>query len=161
MPKIVNRSFWLAEPPTDKNPLSLPVPNVILLETSSSSCHDKPACVLLVRHTQTNHKEGHSKWDIGYNFLIGGDGNVYQGRGWDVIGSHTFDWDDKSLGIAFLGTFKKKTPTDVQIEVAKKLIKAGVQMGYIKKDYNLYGGTDIGESLEKMLSTWEHWAKKL
>jgi hypothetical protein len=27
--------------------------------------------------------------DIGYSFLIGGDGNVYEGRGWDRVGSHT------------------------------------------------------------------------
>jgi hypothetical protein len=27
--------------------------------------------------------------DIGYSFLIGGDGNVYEGRGWDRLGAHT------------------------------------------------------------------------
>ncbi len=32
---------------------------------------------------------GRKYCDIGYNFLIGGDGNVYEGRGWDRQGSHT------------------------------------------------------------------------
>lgn len=27
--------------------------------------------------------------DIGYNFLVGGDGEVYEGRGWDKQGAHT------------------------------------------------------------------------
>ena len=27
--------------------------------------------------------------DIGYNFLIGGNGDVYEGRGWDKQGAHT------------------------------------------------------------------------
>ena len=27
--------------------------------------------------------------DIGYNFLIGGDGIVYEGRGWNKQGAHT------------------------------------------------------------------------
>ncbi|KAK9752004.1 hypothetical protein QE152_g4582 [Popillia japonica] len=26
--------------------------------------------------------------DIGYNFLIGGDGYIFQGRGWDKLGAH-------------------------------------------------------------------------
>jgi N-acetylmuramoyl-L-alanine amidase len=37
-------------------------------------------------------------WDIGYNFLIGEDGNVYEGRGWDEVGDHTFGYNFASLG---------------------------------------------------------------
>lgn len=33
--------------------------------------------------------ESRNWWDIAYNFLIGGDGAVYEGRGWDSEGSHT------------------------------------------------------------------------
>lgn len=27
--------------------------------------------------------------DIGYSFLVGQDGNVYEGRGWHHVGAHT------------------------------------------------------------------------
>ena len=27
--------------------------------------------------------------DIGYSYLIGDDGNAYEGRGWEWVGSHT------------------------------------------------------------------------
>lgn len=28
--------------------------------------------------------------DIPYNFLVGGDGFVFEGRGFDIMGAHTF-----------------------------------------------------------------------
>lgn len=39
-------------------------------------------------------------WDIGYNFLIGGDGNVYEGRGWDTTGAHAgvAEYNTNSIG---------------------------------------------------------------
>ena len=38
------------------------------------------------------------KWcDVGYSFLIGGDGKVYEGRGWDEIGAHTFGFNSKVI----------------------------------------------------------------
>ena len=35
------------------------------------------------------HINGNGWCDIGYSFLVGGDGNIYEGRGWDEIGAHT------------------------------------------------------------------------
>jgi N-acetylmuramoyl-L-alanine amidase len=43
--------------------------------------------------------------DIAFNFLIGDDGNVYEGRGWEVTGQHTPSFNEKSLGFAFIGNF--------------------------------------------------------
>lgn len=47
------------------------------------------------------------KWsDIGYNFLVGEDGNVYEGRGWGKTGAHTVGYNSKSVGICFIGNFE-------------------------------------------------------
>lgn len=27
--------------------------------------------------------------DIGFNYIVGEDGNIYEGRGWDEVGAHT------------------------------------------------------------------------
>lgn len=43
-----------------------------------------------------------SGWDdIGYNFIVGEDGNVYEGRGWDIVGAHAGvnTYNQQSLGI--------------------------------------------------------------
>ena len=36
--------------------------------------------------------------DIGYNFLVGEDGNVYEGRGWDTVGAHAAPHNTNSVG---------------------------------------------------------------
>lgn len=42
---------------------------------------------------------GKGKDDIRYNFLIGQDGVIYEGRGWGVVGQHTSGEDDTSIGM--------------------------------------------------------------
>lgn len=36
---------------------------------------------------------------------VGGDGKVYEGRGWNKHGSHAIPYNGKSIGICFLGNF--------------------------------------------------------
>jgi hypothetical protein len=35
--------------------------------------------------------------DIGYNFLVGEDGNVYEGRGWTQVGAQTLNYNSNQL----------------------------------------------------------------
>lgn len=37
--------------------------------------------------------------DIGYSFIIGEDGNIYDGRGWNTIGAHTYNHNYDGLGM--------------------------------------------------------------
>lgn len=37
--------------------------------------------------------------DIGYSFIIGEDGNIYEGRGWNTIGAHTYNHNYDGLGM--------------------------------------------------------------
>ena len=36
--------------------------------------------------------------DIGYSFLIGGDGLMYEGRGWNIQGAHTLNYNTVGYG---------------------------------------------------------------
>ena len=40
-----------------------------------------------------------------YSFLVGEDGSVYEGRGWDRVGAHTLNYNSRSIGISILGNF--------------------------------------------------------
>ena len=50
--------------------------------------------------------------DIAYNFLIGDDGNIYEGVSWTKQGHHvkSSGWNADSLGVAFIGNFKSVVP---------------------------------------------------
>lgn len=47
--------------------------------------------------------------DHPHSFLIGEDGLVYEGRGWDTEGAHTGStWNPMSIGISFMGNYMGK-----------------------------------------------------
>ncbi|KAK9719368.1 N-acetylmuramoyl-L-alanine amidase [Popillia japonica] len=105
------------------------------------------------------------KWDdIGYNFLIGCDGNVYEGRGWTAIGAHTYNFNKYSVGIAFVGCFINKTPPKAALANAKQLIAYGVKIGAIDEDYQLLAHCQCvttaspGMMLYEEIKTWKNWA---
>lgn len=46
-----------------------------------------------------------------HSFLIGEDGHVYKGRGWNIKGDHTGPtWNPISIGITFMGNYMGKHP---------------------------------------------------
>lgn len=105
--------------------------------------------------------------DIGWNFLIGGDGAVYVGRGWEHQGAHTKGFNVNSTGIAFVGTFTKHAPPALSLRAAQKLIEMGTEMEKLSEDYQLYGQRQLmptespGEALYQIIKTWDHWSDTL
>lgn len=58
---------------------------------------------------------------IGYNYGVTKDGKAQEGRG-KHQGAHCLGWNDKSLGICFLGDFTVQKPTEEQYKAGAKLI---------------------------------------
>ena len=71
------------------NPMQNNRPYLFVHHAETSSCSDLATCSQIVRGIQDWHINGNGWCDIGYSFLVGGDGNIYEGRGWDEIGAHT------------------------------------------------------------------------
>lgn len=164
--RFVKREEWGAQPPeAQPNRLQIiPAPYVIISHTASMPCTTQAECVQRVRVAQMMHIEG-KKWDdIGYNFLVGGDGLAYVGRGWGVEGAHTYNYNKKS--ISCIGTFNNVEPPKRQLYALRKVIEVGVKNGKIAKDYKLLGHRQLtetlspGEMLYRILQTWDHWAPK-
>lgn len=103
--------------------------------------------------------------DIGYNFLIGGDGAVYEGRGWDLVGAHTYPRNTGYVGIAFVGDFRIDQPSKPQLNAAKLLLAEGVKLGKLDPDYKLYGQMQLvlsespGKNLYEIIQKWSHWSE--
>ncbi|XP_052799959.1 MAM and LDL-receptor class A domain-containing protein 1-like [Mya arenaria] len=106
------------------------------------------------------------KWaDIGYSFLIGGDGNVYEGRGWKFVGAHTYGYNRVSSAAAFIGNFTSLLPNAKAIKAVDILIECGVHRGKIKPSYTLLGHRDAkksdtkcpGDALYREIQTWTNY----
>ncbi|XP_063698379.1 peptidoglycan-recognition protein LC-like isoform X2 [Culicoides brevitarsis] len=166
--RIVTRDEWIAQPPNNPlTPLELPSTKVIIAHTATEGCTTQAQCTFRVRFIQTFHIESRNWDDIGYNFLIGGDGAVYEGRGWLSQGAHTLRYNKKSIGIAFIGTFNNKLPPPRALAAAKLLIEEGLSQKYLSDDYKLFGHRQLiasespGEALYNVITTWEHWSSEI
>ncbi|CAB0038022.1 unnamed protein product [Trichogramma brassicae] len=155
---FVQRSQWYAEPArSPPRPLAaLPAILAIISHTAGSPCHDLETCAKIVFDIQQYHKygKGHLWSDIGYNFLVGGDGLVYVGRGWGVEGAHTLGYNAWSLGVALVGKF----------DATRRLLERAVERGHLARNYTLLGQRQCkqtqspGNATYAIIKGWPHWS---
>ncbi|XP_017053437.1 peptidoglycan-recognition protein LC isoform X5 [Drosophila ficusphila] len=165
--RFVERQQWLAQPPQKKIPdLEQPVKLVIVLPTNSDDCSTQAQCVFRVRLRQSFDIESVQEDDIVFNFLIGGDGNVYVGRGWDQVGAHMAGYNSRSLSLAYIGSFQTRKPSDKQLSVTRLLLERGVKLGKIAPNYRLTAASKLEPSLTQYkadvlyqsFGNWTHWS---
>ncbi|XP_046505975.1 peptidoglycan recognition protein 4 isoform X3 [Equus asinus] len=161
-PYIVPRSDWEARE-THCPKMNLPAKYVIIIHTSGRVCNMSDECRLLVQDIQSLLMDRFNSCDIGYNFLVGQDGVLYEGVGWNVQGSHTAGYNDIALGIAFMGTFSGTAPNAAALEAAQNLIQCAVDEGYLDPNYLLVAQSDLiktlspGQALYNIISSWPHF----
>ncbi|KAK5645538.1 hypothetical protein RI129_006838 [Pyrocoelia pectoralis] len=164
-PNIISRAGWDARVPEIVQYVAFPLRMVIIHHTVTAECSTMVGCRSMVKSIQTYHMDNLNFGDIGYNFLIGGNGKVYEGLGWHKQGAHTYGYNTKSVGIAFIGDFRKKLPTDAAIQAAKKLMACGVKLGELTSDYELYGAKQLsatespGAQMYNRMMNWDHFTE--
>ncbi|KPI98915.1 Peptidoglycan-recognition protein LB [Papilio xuthus] len=158
------RSDWGSKPATSVRPLTLPVPYVIIHHSyTPPACQTSDQCEEAMRSMQEFHQVTRNWVDIGYNFAVGGDGVVYEGRGWTNIGAHASEYISVSIGIVLIGDWVSSVPPAHQLQTAKKLIAKGVELGYISRNYKLIGHRQVketecpGQALFNEISTWDRF----
>ncbi|XP_059476113.1 peptidoglycan-recognition protein LC-like [Neocloeon triangulifer] len=159
-----SRIDWLAQPVDVSDPLHHPVEFVIISHSATNPCYNHTQCVLQVRKIQMFHIESFGWADIGYNFVVGGEGGIYEGRGWDKIGAHAKGYNNRSIGVNFIGTYVTVLPSERQMMAAKILIEEGVRLGKVSPEYKLIAHRQVSKTespgirffLE--LQSWPHWA---
>lgn len=114
--------------------------------------------------------------------MIGSDGNIYEGIGWYKVGAHTYGYNSKSIGIAFIGSFDgnnfnlqvfytiklntfytEKNASAEALEAGKKLIDCGVALGVFNNNVKLVAARQIqqtrspGLRLFREIKKWQRW----
>ncbi|XP_075771585.1 peptidoglycan recognition protein 1 [Pelodiscus sinensis] len=164
-PTIVSRSQWGARAPRSRVHLRTPAPFVIIHHTAGNHCTSQAACSQQVKGIQNYHMDKNRWSDIGYNFLIGEDGRAYEGRGWTTMGAHAKNWNGKSLGFSFLGTFSNRAPNAAALNAARSLIQCAVSRGYLSRSYTLKGHRNVnptscpGNALYGVITRWPRFKR--
>ncbi|KAG8448443.1 hypothetical protein GDO86_015511 [Hymenochirus boettgeri] len=159
-PTIFTKSQWGGRAPTCQSSMTTPVLYVIIHHTAGASCSTKSACITQVKNVQNYHMKSNGWCDIGYSFLVGEDGNIYEGRGWATVGAHAPNYNSNSIGINVIGTFTSRNPNTAAQNAVKNLIKCGVSKGYIKANYILKGHRNVtptecpGNTFYNTIKTW-------
>jgi LysM repeat protein len=113
----------------------------------------------IVRMIDRYHREGR-KWSaIGYHYLVGRDGRIYEGRPVSIQGAHVSQHNSGNIGISCIGDFQQHLPSDRQL---------GALIGFLDDQRNrygvpkkrIYGHKDLGntvcpgKALHGWLKTW-------
>lgn len=116
--RLLSRSDWGARLPKSVEHFQGPAPYVIIHHSYMPAvCYSTPDCMKSMRDMQDFHQLERGWNDIGYSFGIGGDGMIYTGRGFNVIGAHAPKYNDKSVGIVLVGDWRSKlTPNFKRID---------------------------------------------
>ncbi|KAJ8924775.1 hypothetical protein NQ315_000928 [Exocentrus adspersus] len=156
--QVLDRTHWGGRPPLSYINITSPVPMVIIKHTGAGYCDSFQVCAGKVYSMQS---QGiiDGLPDIKYNFLIGGDGNIYVGRGWDVQPAYRND----TIDIAFIGTYTYDVLTPSMIEAAQLLIEDGLNNNKLTQDYKLVAHNQTtaqispGPNVFKEIVTWPHY----
>ncbi|XP_044270793.1 peptidoglycan-recognition protein SC1a-like [Tribolium madens] len=157
-PTFFNREQWGAKPALNQTQLQHPVDLVIVAHTVTTFCRNFEQCSEIITSMQ-NYHFNLKMTDIGYNFLIGGDGNIYEGRGWDFV---TFQ-NNHSISVSFIGNFLADELNLYMIDAFHQLMIDGVKEGKLSKDYKIVCHNQTkatlspGENVYKVVKMWPHF----
>jgi len=166
-PRIVSRAEWGARNPTSTTAISRPVPRYFVHHTEGSSCTTQAACVSIVKGIQNYHMDSNGWADIGYNFLVGEDGNAYEGRGWDRVGAHSPNYNSVAYGVSVIGSYTSRNPNAAALSVTQQMISCGISLGKLSSSYSLHGHRDgtctscPGDTLYATIRTWPRYGGRL
>ncbi|CAN9505955.1 unnamed protein product [Ophioblennius macclurei] len=166
-PPIINRCTWGAAPfrgtPTT---LSLPLPYLFIHHTAQPSqpCLTLAQCAADMRAMQRFHQDDRGWSDIGYSFVAGSDGNIYEGRGWSWQGAHTYGYNAVGLGVSFIGDYTATPPTEHAMALVREgLASCAVARGALRADYILKGHRQMGstscpgDTFYREIQGWDHY----
>ncbi|KAG5677254.1 hypothetical protein PVAND_007026 [Polypedilum vanderplanki] len=141
--KIFHRDEWKAEEPKTVKRFNHIIDWALLSGNYTPQCYNFSHCAEDVRKIQKNAFNGNLN-DIGYAFIIGGDGLIFEGRGWDLLGEHTDGYDNKTIAIHIIDDNIVHPPNDFVMNAIYNLLEDGAALG---PGYGLVGA----------IKKWTHW----
>lgn len=102
---IVTRAGWDARPPRSVTAASWAKRDTFVTHYGGTGTLGQSP-----RQIQNFHMDTRGWSDIAYNWLVDHHGTIYEGRGWDRVGSHTADHNTHTVGVCFIGGEGDATP---------------------------------------------------
>ncbi|KAH8415626.1 hypothetical protein KR222_006795, partial [Zaprionus bogoriensis] len=134
--------------------------NVYVTHTASVECSED--CAELLHQLQRAQAE--QEQELPYNFLIAGDCEVYEARGWQYASAYATLPQAESLVLAFVGDFSRRQPSSCQLQLAQALLWESLRRGKLQSNYRLYALRNVtrsardADALQHQLKRWPLYA---
>ncbi|XP_075999001.1 N-acetylmuramoyl-L-alanine amidase-like [Genypterus blacodes] len=168
-PAIIPRCMWGAKPykgtPTN---LTLPLSFMYIHHTSTPGkpCLSFEQCSADMRSMQLFHQDDRGWDDIGYSFVAGSDGYIYEGRSWHWQGAHTLGHNSIGYGVSFIGDYSSSLPSQHSMGLVRdQLASCAVGGGRLVANFTLQGHRQVvntscpGEAFYNEIRGWPHFGE--
>ncbi|XP_010638415.1 N-acetylmuramoyl-L-alanine amidase [Fukomys damarensis] len=150
-------------------PLKLPLRFLYVHHTfvPAAPCTTFEHCAANMRSMQRFHQDTRGWDDIGFSFVVGSEGYVYEGRGWYWMGAHTRRHNSLGFGVAIVGDYTKTLPSEAVLRTVRDVLpRCAVRAGLLRRDYQVLGHRQLvhttqcpGDALFRQLRTWPRFSE--
>ncbi|CAG5947803.1 unnamed protein product [Menidia menidia] len=164
-PQIIPRCQWGAKAYKGTPvPLSLPLQFLYVHHTYEPSlpCLSFAKCSSDMRAMQRFHQDDRGWSDIGYSFVVGSDGYIYEGRGWNQLGTHTRRHNDVGYGVSVIGNYTTSLPYRYAMDLLRiQLVRCAVNRGGLAENFTIQWHRQVvnyttcpGDAFFSEIKTW-------
>ncbi|XP_054260576.1 peptidoglycan recognition protein 1-like [Macrosteles quadrilineatus] len=154
---LYERKDWQALPTSQTPPIVKPVRAVRFTDTGPGIpyCTDHEMCAPIIQQLQQKHIQDLGMVDIQYNFLIGNDGTLFEGRGWHSAPHMTPE--EEQIGeyfyhFAYIGDFSRRSPTFHMLTNGYSMMVKGESLKYIVRPPKITNLKTLKKSVENELT---------
>ncbi len=144
---LVPRSKWTNQPVKGNN---RPMGKVTRLTVHHTDEHGGMAGlpdIEVIRRIENYHRGPEKRWAaIGYHYLIGKDGRVYEGRPTKYQGAHVSSENENNVGISVIGDFHRKLPSARQLAALQAFLEDTRDRFKVGRG-RIYGHRDLNRSI--------------
>jgi N-acetylmuramoyl-L-alanine amidase len=144
---LVPRSAWTKVPVGSRNQPMGGVQRLTIHHTDEHSGMAGLADVEIIRRIENYHRnDARHKWcAIGYHYIVGKDGRVYEGRPARYQGAHVRSENENNLGISVIGNFSSQLPSTRQLSALRSFLDDSREKYHVAKR-NVFGHRDLNKS---------------
>ncbi len=155
---VVKRSTWTSQPIKGNNNPMGAVTRITVHHTGEHGNWADLPDVEIVRRIESYHRNEKEWAAIGYHFLVGKDGRIYEGRPAQYQGAHVSTQNENNLGISVIGDYMDHLPSARQLAVLDTFLDDKRKLYGVSRA-RVYGHRDLHASLCPGDSLYA-WVKK-
>lgn len=144
--EIVPRGSWTKARVARNNRPMDGITRITLHHTGEHAGLEGLPDIEVVRRIELYHRNEKRWAAIGYHYLIGKDGRVYEGRPVQFQGAHVSGENDHNLGISVMGDFQRSLPSPRQLAVVEAFLNDSRARFKIGKN-RVFGHRDLNASI--------------